>query len=442
MKAVADQVSLAMQRIHSKQVLQDMNTELGSTNQKLSFAGQELQAVNAELTASNLLLEERVADRTQELQTRMLQLRVLAGQLNRAEEEERQRIAQIIHDHLQQLLVAARLSVDTLCIRARGEVIENGLQSLYGILTEAIQVARSLTAELHPSVLHREGLAAALTWLAGWYKQQHGLSVHVEADQQAELTEPEMRVMLFRAVRELLFNVVKHAGVDSARVRLSHPGRDSILIEVFDEGAGFDTEKVDIGNGSHGGFGLFSLRERMELFGGKLEVQSSPGKGSHFRITAPVTLPALSPRQPEAAPAAIVADPRRQVPGRTAKVRILLADDHSVVREGMAQVLKEEADFEVVGQAANGQEALEEARRLLPDLVVMDVSMPVMNGIEATRRILAELPRIKILGLSMFDDESHAQVMREAGAVAFLDKGGPIAILKATIRKHADSVKN
>ena len=408
-QSLADQISQALQRARSKERLQHLNTELG---------------------ASNLRLEQRVTERTQELQTRMLQLQALASQLNRAEEQERQRIAQVIHDHLQQLLVAARLSVDTLAIRTRGTLTEKSLKALTDILSESIQVARSLTAELYPSVLHRDGLAAALKWLAGWYRQQHGLEVKVMVESDSELAQPEIRTMLFRAVRELLFNVVKHAGAGSAEVRLGREDPDTVRIEVSDPGVGFDPEALQHSEPARTGFGLFSLRERMELFGGRLDIQSSPGRGSCFILLAPAVLPPLS-RVPPALPGAM-----RPAPGPTRKVRILLADDHAVVREGLVQVLREEPDFEVVGQAANGQEALEEARRLNPDVVVLDVAMPVMDGIEATRRILTELPQVKVLGLSMYDDEAHAESMLQAGAAAFLDKGGPIATMKATIRRY------
>lgn len=437
MKAVADQASSALHRIQSKKALEHINTKLEAVNEELSLKGRELRLVNAELIASNQRLEQRVTDRTQELNTRMSQLQTLAGQLNRAEEEERRRIAQIIHDHLQQLLVAARLNVDTLRARNVDDAAGQSLRALYRILTESLQVARSLTAELYPSVLHRDGLRAALDWLSTFYLEQHGLSVRVEADPEAEVSEPEMRIMLFRAVRELLFNVVKHAGVDSARVRLTRPDQDHVRLEVMDEGAGFDPVLAQAGEDSNIGFGLFSLQQRLELFGGTLEIQSFPGRGSHFTITAPISLPP-QPRQPEdPARESLALDPPVKAPIRHASVRILLVDDHKVVREGLAQILNDESDFEIIGQAANGKEAMEAARRLDPQVVLMDAAMPVMNGIEATRLIMLEMPHIKILGLSMYNDPSHAEAMREAGAVAFMDKGGPIGNLKAEIRRHA-----
>ena len=116
------------------------------------------------------------------------------------------------------------------------------------------------------------------------------------------------------------------------------------------------------------------------------------------------------------------------------KIRILLADDHAVLRQGLALLLREEPDLEVVGTAPNGQVAVEEARLLEPDVIVMDVSMPVMNGIEATSIITFELPGIRVIGLSMHEDEKSAHAMLEAGATAFLQKSGSVEGLITAIR--------
>ena len=96
------------------------------------------------------------------------------------------------------------------------------------------------------------------------------------------------------------------------------------------------------------------------------------------------------------------------------KTRLLIADDHAVVRQGMAAMLRDEEDFEVVGGAANGQEAVEMARKLMPNVILMDMSMPILNGIEATRIISRESPDIRIIGLSMFEDSERAEAMRDA----------------------------
>ena len=87
------------------------------------------------------------------------------------------------------------------------------------------------------------------------------------------------------------------------------------------------------------------------------------------------------------------------------RIRVLIADDHRVVREGLAAILRESGDLEVVGEARDGQEAVEKARELQPDVILMVVSMPRMNGVEATRAVKLESPHIGIVALTMYDEE-------------------------------------
>jgi DNA-binding NarL/FixJ family response regulator len=126
---------------------------------------------------------------------------------------------------------------------------------------------------------------------------------------------------------------------------------------------------------------------------------------------------------------------RGQADGSDAAIRILLADDHAALREGLAMLLRSQPDFVVIGQAVDGAMAVEMARTLEPDVVLMDVSMPVMSGIEATRIISREKPHIRVLGLSMHDDLDMGTAMRRAGATDYLAKDGPLNVLINTIRR-------
>ncbi len=117
----------------------------------------------------------------------------------------------------------------------------------------------------------------------------------------------------------------------------------------------------------------------------------------------------------------------------------MVVDDHAIVRQGIANLLAEETDIEVVGEAADGQEAVDKAAKLLPDVILMDVSMPKLNGIEATRAIRNEFSDIRIIGLSMFGDDERAQAMRDAGAVEYLTKSGQADALINVIRKSVQA---
>jgi signal transduction histidine kinase len=232
-------------------------------------------------------LEERVRERTHQLRASEAQLRQMASRLTMAEQEERRRLSQILHDDLQQFLYGIQLKL---------EFVRDGLQSNHweGLLAhaqeaalwlqEAITMTRRLTVELSPPLLQGEGLSDALQWLAPQMADIHGLQVEVEAAQGFPL-DADMRVLLFQIIRELLFNVVKHAGTDRASVTLREEA-GQLVIQVSDEGRGFEVETLTAEPKE--GFGLLSIRERLGLFGGRLQLTSRPGEGTRATVYLPI----------------------------------------------------------------------------------------------------------------------------------------------------------
>jgi len=104
------------------------------------------------------------------------------------------------------------------------------------------------------------------------------------------------------------------------------------------------------------------------------------------------------------------------------KIKVLIVDDHTLVREGIRALLALAADIEVVSEAANGREALEKVKELAPDVVLMDLAMPDMSGLEATRRIHKEFPKTKVLAVTQYDDSEYVIPLIEAGARGFVTK--------------------
>jgi len=117
-----------------------------------------------------------------------------------------------------------------------------------------------------------------------------------------------------------------------------------------------------------------------------------------------------------------------------AKIRVLVVDDHAIVRDGICALLRVAGDIEVVGEAADGREALEMARKFMPDVMLIDISMPYMNGLEATRRIRKEFPGVKILILTQYDDKENVFSAIEAGASGFISKTAASSDLASGIR--------
>ena len=115
-------------------------------------------------------------------------------------------------------------------------------------------------------------------------------------------------------------------------------------------------------------------------------------------------------------------------------ITVILADDHTVLRDGLRFLLEAEGDIQVVAMAANGQEAVEQAILYCPDVVMMDISMPVLNGIEATKQICAVCENTKVMILSMYHTNNYIQRSRDAGAVGYLLKDSAGTELIAAIR--------
>ena len=116
------------------------------------------------------------------------------------------------------------------------------------------------------------------------------------------------------------------------------------------------------------------------------------------------------------------------------KIKVLVVDDHTLVREGIRALLGLVSDIEVVGEATDGKEALEEVRRLEPDVVLMDLAMPTLNGLEATRRIRKEHPFTKVLALTQYDDSEYVIPVIEAGARGFISKMAAFSELAVAIQ--------
>ncbi len=215
----------------------------------------------------NETLEARVEERTR-------QVRELSRALTLAEQEERQCIAHVLHDDLQQLLVGAQM------MATLGDA-----ERLQAILGEAAEMARTLSHELSPPILKGADLEALLWWLAETSREQHGLEVEVELRGRVAVPDEALRILLYQLIRELLFNVVKHAGTGRARV-VAEQANGRVRVTVEDGGAGFDPATLKEVRAP--GVGLPSVRERVEMVGGACEVASAPGRGTRVAIALPV----------------------------------------------------------------------------------------------------------------------------------------------------------
>lgn len=403
-------------------------------------------------------LEQMVADRTNKLLQSQKRLRAMATELNFAEQRERKRMAMELHDHLAQMLVLCRLNLGQL--KRTAKLDDKGaelVQQTQDALSESLTYTRTLVADLAPTVLHEFGLVPALKWLTD-RMDRHNLKVDVRSEGVGEVALAEdQAVLLFQSVRELLINAAKHGQSGHAFLSIVRQ-KAALLVEVGDQGKGFDPNAAfaaEVPTALSSKFGLYSIRERMAALGGRLDLISQPGKGTRARLVLPLPNTAesagLAAERGTGAPSDrtpiphaatksedLLPDTRfsNLVPPQTVSHRVLLVDDHAMVRQGLRSVLETYADVEIVGEARDGFEALTCVDRLQPSVVVMDVNMPGMNGIDATRRIRASHPNTIVIGLSVNAGTENDQAMKQAGAAALLTKEAAVEELYSAIQVH------
>ena len=213
------------------------------------------------------------------------QLRSLAAELSVSEERERRRIATELHDHISQTLAITKIKLGMAQKITSPSDWVGSLNEIGELIDQAIQYTRSLTFELSPPILYELGLEAAVEWLTEQIQEQHGILIDFEDDRQPKPMNEEIRLTLFKATRELLINIVKHAQASKAKVSIWREDI-SIRIRVEDDGVGFSTsEDKQLGKTTE--FGLFNIRERIKYLGGEIEVESEPGRGTRVTLSAP-----------------------------------------------------------------------------------------------------------------------------------------------------------
>jgi PAS domain S-box-containing protein len=383
-------------------------------------AQEELRALTGEL-------EQRVLERTEALAGSRQRLRALLSDLTLAEERERRRLAVELHDYLAQTLTLSRMRLTKASNLADSSVLKELIREARLSVDESLTYTRTLMAELSPRLLYDVGLAAALRWL-GERMGRHGLRVTVSGEPDRLVLPEDQAILVFQCVREVLWNVVKHANATTVTLTYS-AGRGELILVVTDDGKGFDPKVVVRGGATGTQFGLFSVRERFELEEGRLEIESSPGRGSRVTMRLPITEPCEVKTPTDGVPPV-----RGDVKSNTETIRVALVDDHRMVRQGLRSVLQDHPELTIVGEAGDGLEAVEMAQRTQPDVVVMDLNLPVLNGIEATKRIVHERPDTIVIGLSFGVNTYITDAMKAAGAVTCITKERAVEDLYQAIK--------
>ncbi len=384
---------------------------------------------------TNDLLEQRVRERTARIQQQTERMRVLANKLGQVEQKERNRLATVLHDHIQPLVVGARMHLWDIHRKNDIDAVHKTAHKIEGTLEETLAELRSLTVDLSPSAILNDSLAGGVNWLVTYMEKKFNFALKPRVDDTINPIEENTCFLLFQCTKELLFNVVKHSGEKQATVSIERTQDQKIRIIVSDSGRGFDPETFEETQNNTASLGLFSIEERLKDIGGRMKIASAPGQGTTVTLTAPAgeTDEAVTSAAPEYNRRA---DDQPVISVRNPKdsIGILIVDDHKLLRDGLTGLLQMEPDFTVLGEAADADTAIALAQKLEPDVVIMDVNLGKTNGIDATRQILFKKPHIKVIALSMHSDKKIINAMYHAGASVFLNKTVPSDELIAKVR--------
>jgi PAS domain S-box-containing protein len=281
LERAAIQLGTAIERVRAEQALLDSHRDLE----------RKVADRTAELVRANEQLQREIGDRRrteQDLLRHQGRLRSLTSELLLTEERERRRIATELHDRIGQTLAVSRIKLGALRESAGPGGLARKVDEIRGFIEQTIQDTSTLTFELSPPALYELGLEAALEGLVEQIQELHGLEIEFRDDGRTKPLDGSCRVVAYMAARELLFNIVKHAGAVKAQVAICRDN-DTLRIDIQDDGAGFEPSERSYQGMGNGGFGLFSIRERLRLLSGRLEVESAPGRGTRIRMVLPLS---------------------------------------------------------------------------------------------------------------------------------------------------------
>jgi PAS domain S-box-containing protein len=382
-----------------------------SPNRELGL--EAICAVATELT--------EIVDANEALRVTETSLRQLSARLLQLQDEERRRIARDLHDITGQKIAVLSMSLDRLARQTeqRKPEAKESIKESREIVSQIGEEIRTLSYILHPPLLDECGLASAVHWYAEGFEKRSGIKLEVSVDADLPRLPADAETTLFRVVQESLTNVHRYSGSSSAKINITKDSGE-VRLEIVDYGRGIKsgTTRAKLDGPAPLGVGIPGMRERLHQLGGGLSVDFGT---NGTRVTA--TLPIKTQAQAESADSASQNSLSFTIQSaEDARRRILIADDHELMRRGLRGLLESHDEWAVCGEAVEGTEAVRKSTELKPDLVIMDVNLPGLSGIDAALQIRQEREAAKILFFTVHDSDEVIREIVEAGALGYVAK--------------------
>jgi len=380
-----------------------------SPNRELGL--EAICAVATELT--------EIVDANQALRVTETSLRQLSARLLQLQDEERRRIARDLHDITGQKIAVLSMSLDRLArlTEQRKPEAKDSIKESRDIVSQIGEEIRTLSYILHPPLLDECGLASAVHWYAEGFQKRSSIKLEVEVDADLPRLPADAETTLFRVVQESLTNVHRYSGSSSAKIRISKTSGE-VLLEVIDYGHGIKsgTARGKLDGPAPLGVGIPGMRERLHQLGGDLSVDFGT---SGTRVMATLPIRKLAESESDESESSLSLTIRS---AEDARRRILIADDHELMRRGLRGLLESHDEWAVCGEAVEGNEAVRKSTELRPDLVIMDVNLPGLSGIEAAQQIRLEREATKILFFTVHDSDEIIREIIGVGALGYVAK--------------------
>ncbi|MGE6537562.1 response regulator [Bacillus luti] len=302
--------------------------------------------------------------------------------------EERNRLSHELHDTIGHTLTSLIMGVESLRTSVPDSQFER-IDSLVGIAQNSLDDIRKHLHQLSHNPLNHL-LSGSLRELTEEFMRSTGTTVTFRVIGNETLVIQKINFCLYRCLQESLTNAVRHGKASSIAVQL-HFDRQQLRLQIEDNGIGMKEIQF--------GFGLNGIKERLEYYHGTLSIYSEAEQGTFIICNIPLqTEPAHD------------------------KIRLLIVDDQAFIADSLEQVLDQHADFTIVGKAKDGREALEYCEQFPPDIVLMDIRMPGMDGLEALLEMKQRWPDIRIVLMTTFEDSLQAATALEHGAEGYVLK--------------------